>query len=306
MTEYLSMLPSPLRISAVASVTFTQLVRMRLFVVLALFCLGFLGLQFLPFHEHLALEQAGTNQLELIKNVGMGCMQIFGLLFCIAATSLLIPRDAEDRILYTILCKPVPRFDYLAGKALGLLSLLFVMLLAMDGLMSLILWMRESAIAAELTSILLEQGHSDQAIEVMLEPLRGAGLSWDLQRGVMLMFLGFGVLTSLTLLISCFTSTTIVSMVLALGLYFVGMFQGQVFAALSAATGSVGTSPAAQDAAQVFSVLVPHFGLYTASDAVASGASLSWSMLGHIALLSGGYMLFHLLLASWIFSKKEF
>ena len=33
-------------------------------------------------------------------------MRVFGLFFCVAATALIIPKDAEDRILYTILCKP--------------------------------------------------------------------------------------------------------------------------------------------------------------------------------------------------------
>ena len=41
----------------------------------------------------------------------------------IVATALIIPRDLEDRTLYTILAKPVPRLDYLVGKLLGILAL---------------------------------------------------------------------------------------------------------------------------------------------------------------------------------------
>ena len=35
-----------------------------------------------------------------------------------------LPRDMEDRTLYTILSKPVPRFEYLIGKLLGVLLLI--------------------------------------------------------------------------------------------------------------------------------------------------------------------------------------
>ena len=124
----------PARITAVAGVTLTQLVRMRLFLVPAVVALLFLGLQFIPYQENIGVEFQGLAQLQFIKDVSLGCMQLFGLIFCVGATALLIPRDTEDRILYTILCKPVPRFDYLAGKAVGVLSLLLVMLLMMDGL----------------------------------------------------------------------------------------------------------------------------------------------------------------------------
>ena len=121
-----SLVRTPARIAAVAGVTFTQLVRMRLFLVLAVFGIGFLALQFLPYPGQLGVEFRGVQQLQLIKDIALGCMQLFGLIFCVGATALLIPRDTEDRILYTILCKPVPRFDYLAGKAVGVLALLLV------------------------------------------------------------------------------------------------------------------------------------------------------------------------------------
>ena len=98
-----SLVRTPARIAAVAGVTFTQLVRMRLFLVLAVFGIGFLALQFLPYQGQLGVEFRGVQQLQLIKDIALGCMQLFGLIFCVGATALLIPRDTEDRILYTSL-----------------------------------------------------------------------------------------------------------------------------------------------------------------------------------------------------------
>ena len=301
----MSVLPSPRRVLAIAGVTLTQLIRMRLFLVLGIFALGILVLQFLPFHGQVGIEFAGAGQLELIKNVCLGAMSLFGIIFSVAATALLIPRDAEDRILYTILCKPVPRFDYLLGKALGVLGLLLLMLLVMDGLMCLILWLRHASLQAEFIALMQENGYTQADMVAPLQQLAEAGCTWNLQRGIAAMALGWCVLTSMTLLISCFTSGTIVSMVIGLGLYFVGMFQGQFLEALMASVGQ-GVSPTMQNINLIIGVLLPNFGLFTVGDATASGVPLGWGMLGSLALVAGAYALFHLLLATWLFSRKEF
>ena len=301
------LLHTPARIAAVAGVTFTQLVRMRLFAVLAVFTLAFLGLQFLPYQQNLGVEFQGIGQLQLIKDVAIGCMRLFSMLFCVAATALLIPRDTEDRILYTILCKPVPRFDYLAGKALGVLTLLGLMLLFMDALMVGLLHLREGAMAAELQQTLQAQGYHAEDISAMMQQLADAGNTATLQRSLAAMFLGFGVLTSLTLLISCVTSGTIVSMVFALGAYFIGMFQAQLFQTMAAA-GESGTSSAALWAERVFSILVPDFSLFSVTDAAGAGGGveLTWALLGGLAIIAAAYMLLHILIATWIFAHKEF
>jgi ABC-type transport system involved in multi-copper enzyme maturation permease subunit len=297
------LLQMPARVAAVAGVTLTQLVRMRLFLVPAVVAFLFLGLQFIPYQGNIGVEFQGLAQLQFIKDVSLGCMQLFGLIFCVAATALLLPRDTEDRILYTILCKPVPRFDYLAGKALGVIALLVLMTGTLDALMSLILAHREAGICAELTAALGANGYSQEEIAPYLEQVHAAGNSWNTQRGVLATLLGYSVLTTLTLLISCFTSGTIVSIIFGLGAYFIGMFQEMLFAAISAGQG---TTAAMRLAEQCCAVLLPDFGLFSVGDTASAGAVLSWSLLGGLALIAAGYMLLHLLIATWLFSKKEF
>ena len=299
--QYLVHMPG--RIAAVAGVTLTQLVRMRLFLVPAVVALLFLGLQFIPYQGNIGAEFQGVAQLQFIKDVSLGCMQLFGLIFCVAATALLLPRDAEDRILYTILCKPVPRFDYLAGKALGVLALLVLMIGLLDGVMSLLLAQRVGSISAELTATLSANGYSQADMQPYLDQVTAAGNSWNTQRGVLPTLLGYGVLTTLTLLISCFTSGTIVSIIFGLGAYFIGMFQDMLFAAISAGQG---TTAAMRWAEQACAVILPDFGLFSVADTASAGAELSWPLLGGLALIAAGYMLLHLLTATWIFSKKEF
>ncbi len=301
-----SLMGMPGRVAAIAAATLTQLVRMRLFLVAAVFAAGFLGLQFIPFHEHLGIEFRGVEQLQLLRDIAMGCMQLFGLIFCVAATALLLPRDTEDRILYTILCKPVPRFDYLLGKALGVLLLLLLMFAFMDGLMCLLVSLREASLAETVRQLLSARGYSEAEIAPQLEQLHRAAALGDAQRGIISMALGFAVLTTLTLLFSCFTSGSIVSMIFALGCYFLGMFQGQFFQTLAAGHGAEGTSPAMQWAGRACSILLPDFGLFALTDAAAVGLAPGWGLLGGLAAIALGYMLLHLLVATWIFTHKEF
>lgn len=298
-----NLLRRPARVAAVGGVTFIQLVRMRLFVALAVFAFGFLGLQFLPYQENLGIEFQGVGQLQLIKDVGVGCMQLFGLVFCVSATALLIPRDSEDRILYTILCKPVPRFDYLAGKALGVLGLLFLSLVLMDGMMCMVLQVRGSGMEAELRNALAARGMGDADMVPYIAQVREACSTWNVQRGIACMGLGLGVLTTLTLLISCCTSGTIVSIIFGLGAYVIGSFQHVFFQAIS---NGRGMSEELLWVAQGVSILLPDFRLFAVADAVSAGSPLGWSMLGQLALIASGYMVLHVAVAAWIFSRKEF
>lgn len=299
-----SMLQAPVRVAAVASVTLTQLVRMRLFLVPAVVAVLFLALQFVPYQENISMEYQGVAQLQFLKDVCLGCMHLFGLIFCVAATALLIPRDTEDRILYTILCKPVPRFDYLLGKALGVMLLLFLMLGVMDGMMSLLLHLRSSAIETELSAALTGHGYTAEEIRPYLEQVRDAGNSPNLQRGILASLLGYTVLTGFTLLISCCTSGSIVSIIFALGGYFVGMFQSSLF--MMFGTAGEGTTPLMRGAETVCRVLLPDFSIFSVADTAAAGAPLAWSTLGTLALIAAGYLLLHVLTATWIFSRKEF
>lgn len=296
----------PARVAALAGVTFTQLIRMRLFLVPAVFGVGFMALQFLPYHGQLGVETRGVQQLQLIKDVAMGCMQMFGLIFCVGATALLIPRDAEERILYTILCKPVPRLEYLLGKLLGVWLVLLLMLLLMDAMMVGVLYFRGEALCAQYTEVMTAKGMSMQNIEQQVLYIQQAADFSNAQRAVLAMFLGFGVLTSLTLLFSCFTSGTIVSMIFALGAYFLGMFQHQLVSGVLAGSSGPGMGDAMYYVEHMLRVLLPDFNIFNVADTATAGVPFTWSMLGMVALIAAGYMLLHLLVSAFIFSRKEF
>ncbi len=97
------------RVWTIGQGTVTQLIRMKTFY----FLLGFAAVVIAVGNLHIPSTPA--RELEVIKKVSFGTMDLFAWLFAIVATALLIPRDLEDRTLYTILSKPVRRIEYLIG-----------------------------------------------------------------------------------------------------------------------------------------------------------------------------------------------
>ena len=79
-------------------------------------------------------------ELTLIKGMGLGIISLAGLFITIILTINMLPVEIERRTIYTILSKPVRRYEFLMGKYLGalgtilinvfLMSLLFVVAVA--------------------------------------------------------------------------------------------------------------------------------------------------------------------------------
>ena len=197
---------SPARIWTLASATVTQLVRMKILAFLLVFCAIVVAAGFA--FPVMNPEQ----QLKLLKDVSFGALQVFSIVIAIVATSLLLPRDLEDRTLYTILSKPVPRFEYLLGKLLGVLVLIGAGLFLMDIAFSAVLWVRQTMVLAQSIGALKQEGvATPEAIAQLNEFVGKQGLTWNLHLGVLAVFLKASVISALALMISCFASSTLLS-----------------------------------------------------------------------------------------------
>src|SRR5246500_4550816 len=119
---------SPARIFAIASNTLTELTRQKVFYVVLIFALVLIGSS--VFMARFSFQQ----EFRILKDISLGAMSIFSSLLAIVAAARLIPQDITDRTVYTILAKPVPRFEYLLGKLLGVLLLLLISLVVMSAL----------------------------------------------------------------------------------------------------------------------------------------------------------------------------
>src|SRR3954470_3030611 len=125
------------RVWAIASNTLLELIRLKVFYFLLLFGLIVIGSSL--FLVKLSFQE----QFQAMKDFSLGAMQIFSWLLAVLATAMLLPKDLEDRTLYTILAKPVPRSEYLFGKLLGVVFLLAVSIALMSSLFLVMLYFRE-------------------------------------------------------------------------------------------------------------------------------------------------------------------
>src|SRR6266566_5356475 len=94
---------SPARIFAISTNTLVELTRQKVFYVLLIFALVLIGSS--VFMARFSFQQ----EFQILKDVSLGAMSIFSSLLAIVAAARLIPQDIEDRTIYTILAKPVPR-----------------------------------------------------------------------------------------------------------------------------------------------------------------------------------------------------
>src|SRR5215212_5069499 len=128
------------RVGAITSNTLTELTRLKVFYVLLVFALVLIGSSI--FMAQFSFQQ----EFQILKDVSLGAISLFTSLLAIVATARLLPQDLEDRTLYTILAKPVPRFEYVLGKIAGVLVLLAISTLIMVAAFLAVLYMREQAV----------------------------------------------------------------------------------------------------------------------------------------------------------------
>src|SRR5713101_1693631 len=131
------------RVLAITLNTLTELTRLKVFYVLLVFALLLIGSSI--FMTQFTFQQ----EFQILKDVSLGAMSIFTSLLAIVATARLIPQDIEDRTVYTILAKPVARFEYLLGKLLGVLVLLAISIAVMSALFVVVLYVRERTVLNE-------------------------------------------------------------------------------------------------------------------------------------------------------------
>jgi ABC-2 type transport system permease protein len=293
------------RILTICTHTFTQLVRMKVFYFLAVFAVIIIASNFLNLPQHEGPEAVGAQVLSIVKESCFGAMHLFSVVLAVVATALLLPKDVEDRTLYTILAKPVPRFDYLAGKLLGVLLLVFVSLLLMDVLMTVALQIRTGMVMQQQVAMAVSMGWQQDAIDALKSEILASGPNWSLQGAVLAVFLRASIMASLALLISTFSSSTLFTTIISFLIYFIGHFQADARDAFLQ-DGQAGEGLVARLGSLLFSLVLPDFQLFNVIDAVIEGQAMPVITLGKLALVGLYYALFFTIASWFIFADKEF
>ncbi len=81
--------------------------------------------------------------LKLIKDICITAISIFGILITIFISASVVPNEVENKVIYTVLSKPVRRFQYLLGKFAGVQLTILMNLALMTALFFVILYINE-------------------------------------------------------------------------------------------------------------------------------------------------------------------
>jgi hypothetical protein len=294
------------RIAVIAFHAFTQLVRMKVFYFLAFFALILIASNFFNLPQHEGPEAAGIDVLRAIKSWSLGAMTLFSVVLSIVSTALLLPKDVEDRTLYTILAKPVPRLDYLAGKLLGVLLLVFVSLAIMDVLMAGILHIRTNMVIADQMAFAEANSWTAAEMASLKNDILAQGATASLQGAVFSVFLRASIIASLAMLISTFSTSTLFTTIIAFLIYFIGHFQADARTAFLSQEAGMSDGILAKIITLLVALVLPDFQLFNVIDAVIEGQLLPLVIVGKLTLMALFYAVFYII-ASWlIFAKKEF
>jgi hypothetical protein len=268
------------RVLAIATNTFTDLTRLKVFYVVLIFALFLIGSS--VFMARFSFQQ----EFQILKDVALGAMSIFTSLLAIVAAARLIPQDIEDRTVYTILAKPVPRFEYVIGKLAGVLGLLVVSTLIMSAMFLVVLYVREQSVLHETARQMSGLPHEQL----------------DILPGIGLIFVKACLLASLTLFVSTFATTNIFTIVVMVVVYFIGHLQG-IAREYWLQQHSVGWM---KHAFLGFVALIfPDLQSFNLVDDIVAGAIIPMALFLKIAGLGVFYIVVYALLAAVVFYGKE-
>jgi hypothetical protein len=285
---------SPRRIAAICSNTLTELTRLKVFYFLLLF--GLILIAGSIFLARFSFQQ----EFQILKDVSLGAMSIFSSLLAIVATARLIPRDIEDRTIYSTLAKPVPRYEYLLGRLGGALLLLAITILAMSALFFIVVYAREQAVLGETARAMANTPamQTDQA----LQAIRASGLNADLLPAIGLIYIKACLLAALTLFVSTFATTNIFTIIVMVFVYFIGHLQGT---AREYWLHEHGAGWITRIFLAVVALLFPDLQAFNLIDDAVLGHTISAMMFGKIVALGLFYITVYTAMASVVFSGKE-
>ena len=281
------------RVIAIGKNTFTELVRQKVFYFLLLFALLVIG------NSSFLSKFSFQEEFQMLKDVALGAMSVFLCLLAILTTAMLLPRDLEDRTIFTILSKPVPRFEYLLGKFLGVVILLTLSALIMGVLFVSVLLLWEQSVLADTQRSF---SGSPQDLAAALASVKKAAFSWDLFPAMAILLVKAILLASLTLLVSTFATSGIFAILVATCAYFIGHLQG---IAREYWMNGLGIHWCTRIFTALVALLFPDLQAFNLTDDIVAGVPLPMDVFWQTMALGGVYTAVYYALACFLFQNRE-
>src|SRR6266480_928154 len=281
------------RVLAITVNTLTELTRLKVFYVLLVFALLLIGSSI--FMAQFSFQQ----EFQILKDISLGAISIFTSLLAIVATARLLPQDIEDRTVYTILAKPVPRVEYVLGKIAGVL-LLAISTLVMSAAFLAMLYLREQAVIH--ATLRQMTGAPPEQIADALRAIRSWALNIDIFPGIIIIYLKACLLAALTLFVSTFATTNIFTIVVMAFVYFIGHLQATAreYWLQEHSSGLLTRIFLA-----IVALLFPDLQAFNLVDDIVAGTAISLALFTKTALLGIFYTTIYTLLAAFVFYGKE-
>lgn len=250
----------------VAVNTFREAVRDRVLYNLVFFALLMIGAAILVGQISIGIERL------VIVNLGLSAISVIGLVMAIFIGVGLVYKEMEKRTLYSLLAKPIRRWEFLVGKYAGLVLTLVINTLFMT-----------VGLAAALFYVGRPFLRSDGSILI----------------AIYFILLSLALVTAIALFFSCFSSPML-STLFTLGIYIAGMFAGEIrdFGALT-------KSPFLKAASTVLYYLLPNFHNFNSIAAAAHGERIPLALVWQDTLYASMYIILLLLASSAVFSRRN-
>jgi ABC-type transport system involved in multi-copper enzyme maturation permease subunit len=136
-------------LSAIALNTFREAIRDRILYLLLVFALVLIAVS-----RFLSGLTVGSED-KIIKDVGLSAISFFGVLTAVFVGVSLVFKEVEKRTVYTLLANPVRRWQFVAGKYLGLLLVLTMNVGLMTAALSVLLRIRGQEVLPLLPAVFL-------------------------------------------------------------------------------------------------------------------------------------------------------
>ena len=260
-------------IGIIALNTFRESIRDKI-----LYNIGFLAIAMTLFSIVLG-EWSVFDRAYVIKSTTLSVMSLSGLLISIFVGISLVQKEIQRRTVLTLLSKPISRASFIVGKYFGLLAVVAVHLMLLT------------------------------AIYYVMLFLTGSAPTLSLLTAIYLIFCEMAVVIAVALLFSSFSST-VLSALFTLGVYFAGHLSDQLLEQVRFATrmGELnGTSSMLfQKAAEVIHAIFPGLYRYNVTTYVVHGVALPDMYVFWNSIYALGYIGVFLAIASWWFSRRDF
>ena len=284
-----------LRVGTIAYNTLLESLRQRVLLVLLLFGLVLTGASL--YFTHFTF----IDEFKFLKDIGSAAISVTGLLVAMIGAAQLIPAEIERRTIYTVLSKPVRRFEFLLGKYFGLLALLTLMLAIMSTMFAGVMFIKETI---EVQEVLLQApaGGPDEGQLEMIEKIKEQSRDVGMLQALLLIWMKLALVAAIAVTLSTMATSTVFIVFSTMVMYFIGHLQAtarQVW--LEQGTGSLFEKAILS----VVSLVVPDFQSYSIIDEILAGNVVSWGYVLEIMGYSVCYAAVILAIGGLIFKERE-